>query len=151
MTNSRVNLKDKAPVMVNKLLEMEEEFSNLASETNLSVGFLHLLKLRASQINKCAFCIRMHAQDALKSGETVERIGLISAWEEADYFTLKEKACLVLVEAITMISEGQVPQKVYDEAKKNLSDDEILVIEWLGILINSWNRLAVASRFIVKA
>lgn len=83
-------------------------------------------------------------------GETIERISVVSAWEESDYFSLKERACLSLVEAITLVSYDQVSDTVYENAKEVLTKEELVSVEWLAILINSWNRLAISSRYIVK-
>ena len=82
--------------------------------------------------------------------ETIERISVVSAWEESDYFSLKERACLSLVEAITLVSYDQVSDTVYENAKEVLTKEELVSVEWLAILINSWNRLAISSRYIVK-
>ncbi|WP_044415055.1 carboxymuconolactone decarboxylase family protein [Halarcobacter anaerophilus] len=146
----RINLKKEVFSMYEKLSSMEEELKKLILDAKIEEGFFHLLKLRASQINKCAYCVRLHTKDALACGETIERISVIPAWEETEYFSLKERACLALVEEITTISEKQVPKEVYEEAIETLTKDEIVAVEWLAIVINSWNRLAISSRYIVK-
>jgi AhpD family alkylhydroperoxidase len=129
---------------------MEQEGKELIQNAQIEEGFSHLLKLKASQINKCAYCVRLHTKDALACGETIERISVVSAWEESDYFSLKERACLSLVEAITLVSYDQVSDTVYENAKEVLTKEELVSVEWLAILINSWNRLAISSRYIVK-
>ena len=139
MTN-RINMASEVPSMYKKLFDMAQ----------IGEGFSHLLKLKASQINKCAYCVRLHTKDALACGETIERISVVSAWEESDYFSLKERACLSLVEAITLVSYDQVSDTVYENAKEVLTKEELVSVEWLAILINSWNRLAISSRYIVK-
>jgi AhpD family alkylhydroperoxidase len=146
----RINLKKEVFSMYEKLSSMEEELKKLILDAKIEEGFFHLLKLRASQINKCAYCVRLHTKDALACGETIERISVIPAWEETEYFSSKERACLALVEEITTISEKQVPKEVYEEAIETLTKDEIVAVEWLAIVINSWNRLAISSRYIVK-
>ncbi|QDF28802.1 carboxymuconolactone decarboxylase family protein [Halarcobacter anaerophilus] len=146
----RINLKKEVFSMYEKLSSMEEELKKLILDAKIEEGFFHLLKLRASQINKCAYCVRLHTKDALSCGETIERISVIPAWEETEYFSSKERACLALVEEITTISEKQVPKEVYEEAIETLTKDEIVAVEWLAIVINSWNRLAISSRYIVK-
>lgn len=149
MTN-RINMASKVPSMYKKLFDMEQEGKELIQNAQIEEGFSHLLKLKASQINKCAYCVRLHTKDALACGETIERISVVSAWEESDYFSLKERACLSLVEAITLVSYDQVSDTVYENAKEVLTKEELVSVEWLAILINSWNRLAISSRYIVK-
>ncbi|MNE63621.1 Carboxymuconolactone decarboxylase family protein [compost metagenome] len=109
------------------------------------------MRLRASQINHCAFCIRLHTRDALASDESSDRIAVLPAWRETGYFDLKERAQLALVEAITLVADGQVPDAVYEQAASALSKEEISAVEWLAVVINAWNRIAIASRYPVKA
>ena len=149
MTN-RINMASEVPSMYKKLFDMEQEGKELIQNAQIEEGFSHLLKLKASQINKCAYCVRLHTKDALACGETIERISVVSAWEDSDYFSLKERACLSLVEAITLVSYDQVSDTVYENAKEVLTKEELVSVEWLAILINSWNRLAISSRYIVK-
>lgn len=149
MTN-RINMASEVPSMYKKLFDMEQEGKELIQNAQIEEGFSHLLKLKASQINKCAYCVRLHTKDALACGETIERISVVSAWEESDYFSLKERACLSLVEAITLVSYDQVSDTVYENAKEVLTKEELVSVEWLAILINSWNRLAISSRYIAK-
>ena len=92
----------------------------------------------------------MHAKDALSGGESNDRLAVLPAWRETEYFSQKERAALTLVEAITLIAEGQVPDAIYQEAEQMLSSEEIVAIEWLAIVINAWNRVAISSRYIVK-
>jgi AhpD family alkylhydroperoxidase len=103
-----------------------------------------LIKIRASQINGCAFCLNMHTADARKYGETEKRIYLISAWREADVFTEEEQAILALTEQITMIS-NHVSDEVYQNAARLFEDKYLAEIILLIITINSWNRLAIAT------
>ncbi|OCB70869.1 carboxymuconolactone decarboxylase family protein [Flavobacterium piscis] len=103
-----------------------------------------LIKIRASQINGCAFCLNMHTADARKYGETEKRIYLISAWREADVFTEEEKAILALTEQITMIT-NHVSDEVYQNAARLFDDKYLAEIIMIIITINSWNRLAIAT------
>jgi len=103
-----------------------------------------LIKIRASQINGCAFCLNMHTADARKYGETEKRIYLISAWREADVFTEEEKAILALTEQITMIT-NHVSDDVYQNAARLFDDKYLAEIIMIIITINSWNRLAIAT------
>lgn len=147
---SRINLGQSAPDLYKKVAELDGLAMQKVQEAQLSEGFAHLLKLRASQINQCAFCIRLHTQDALKTGETAERIALLSAWRETEYYDQAEGAALSLMEAITLVAEGQVPDEVYEDALPFLTDAQISAVEWLAVVINAWNRIAVSSRYSVK-
>lgn len=147
---SRINLGQSAPDLYKKVAELDALAMQKVQEAQLSEGFAHLLKLRASQINQCAFCIRLHTQDALKTGETAERIALLSAWRETEYYDQAEGAALSLMEAITLVAEGQVPDEVYEDALPFLTDAQISAVEWLAVVINAWNRITVSSRYSVK-
>jgi AhpD family alkylhydroperoxidase len=149
--SERVNLGKSAPALYQAVMGLEKLATEAVASAGITAGFAHLLRLRASQLNQCAFCLRMHTRDALASGESSDRISVLPAWREAGYFTEKERASLALVEAITLISDGQVPDAVYEQAAANLSKDEISAVEWLSIVINTWNRIATSSRYPVKA
>ena len=123
---------------------------NIKDSSGLEPRFIHLVRLRASQINGCAFCLRMHSRDALAAGETADRLAVLPAWREADYFSAKERAGLALTEAITSIADGQLPDEVYAAAAEELNPAEIASVEWLAIVINMWNRLAISGRYPVK-
>lgn len=146
----RVNLGKTAPELYKTVLELENLSMQKVQDAELDVGFSHLLKLRASQINQCAFCVRMHTQDAIKTGESMERIALISAWRESGYFSEKERAALVLIEEITLIATQHFPDSAYQDAAKVLSEAEITAIEWIAIVINTWNRIAISSQYTVN-
>lgn len=146
----RVNLKQSAPGIYQAVVAVERLVAEALATADVSQGFAHLLRLRASQINQCAYCIKVHTRDALASGETVERATLLPAWRETGYFSEKERAALELVEAITRISQGQVPDATYERAAAVLTKNEIVAIEWLAVAINSWNRIAISSRYPVK-
>lgn len=146
----RINLGKANPALYQAMLKLEELASQAARSVGLEDGFCHLLRLRASQINQCAFCVRMHARDAQASGESIDRISVLPAWRESQYFTGKEAAALALVETITSISDDQVPDAVYAAAAASLSGEEIAAVEWLAVVINAWNRIAISSRYPVK-
>src|SRR5262244_939863 len=108
--------------------------------------FVHLLKLRASQINGCAFCIDMHSIDARAEGETEQRLYALDAWRETPFFSDRERAALAWTEAVTKVSEGHVPDAVFEEARKHFSDEELVNLTLAVVTINGWNRLAIAFR-----
>jgi AhpD family alkylhydroperoxidase len=115
-------------------------------QSKLEPALVQLVKMRASQINGCAYCIDMHSTDARAEGETEQRLYALSAWEETPFFTDRERAALALTEAITSISEGHVPEAVYEKAKKSFSDEELVNLAFAIIAINGWNRLAITFR-----
>lgn len=107
---------------------------------------LALVKLRASQVNGCAFCVDMHWKDARAAGESEERLYMLDAWEEATVYTARERAALALTEAVTRIADGHVPDSVYDEAHRHFADAELVNLVLAISTINSWNRLAITFR-----
>jgi AhpD family alkylhydroperoxidase len=108
--------------------------------------FMHLLKLRASQINGCAYCIDMHAIDARAAGETEQRLYALDAWRETPFFDQRERAGLAWVEAVTLVSQGHVPDAVYDQARQHFSEKELVDLTYLASTINAWNRIAISMR-----
>lgn len=115
-------------------------------QSALEKPLLELMKIRASQINGCAYCLVMHTNDARKLGESDERMHLLNAWREAPVFTARERAALAWLEAITLITEGQVPDDVFEEVRSQFSEREIVDLTAQSIEINSWNRAAIAFR-----
>ncbi|MBX6324249.1 MAG: carboxymuconolactone decarboxylase family protein [Rhodospirillaceae bacterium] len=114
------------------------------NQCGLQPTLLELVKLRASQINGCAFCIAMHAADARKLGESADRLDLLPAWREAPVYTARERAALAWTEALTRLSDGPVPDAVYDEARRHFSDAELVNLTLAIVAINGWNRINVA-------
>ena len=108
--------------------------------------FVHLLKLRASQINGCAFCIDMHSLDARAAGETEQRLYALNAWRETPFFSDRERAGLAWIEAVTLVAQTHLPDEIYEEALAHFSEKEIVDLTYLATTINAWNRLAVATR-----
>lgn len=137
---SRIVIPQAAPEAYQALMNLEKYIST----TSLTSTHKELIKIRASQINGCAFCINMHTADARKQGETEQRIYLISAWREADVFTEEEKAILALTEQVTLIS-NHVSDEVYENAAGLFDDKYLAEIILTIITINSWNRLAITT------
>ncbi|MFD8548329.1 carboxymuconolactone decarboxylase family protein [Streptomyces sp. NPDC059649] len=118
-----------------------------AAKKDLDPPLVELVKIRASQINKCAFCLDMHIRDARGAGETEERLSLLSAWAEAEeYYTVKERAALALTEAVTVLTEGFVPDEVYERAAAHFEEPELAQLIALITTINAWNRFGVTTR-----
>ena len=124
------------------LLSMEKYIAGCGLEHK----FVHLLKLRASQINGCAYCIDMHSIDARACGETEQRLYALDAWRETPFFDDRERAALAWVEAITLVAQTHVPDSVYDEVRKHFTEQQIVDLTYIAATINAWNRLAVSLR-----
>jgi AhpD family alkylhydroperoxidase len=112
--------------------------------SGLERPLIELVKIRASQINGCAFCLAMHTKDARKAGESDERMHLLAAWREAPIYSARERAALAWTEAVTLISEHHVPDEIYDEARRQFSEKELVDLTAAVVAINGWNRAAIA-------
>ena len=107
---------------------------------------LHLLKLRASQINGCAYCIAMHTDEALRDGEPTERLTLLDAWEESTLYSEKERAAFAWIEEVTLIADSGASKESFEALKTHFSEDEIAWLTLAAVQINAWNRIAISSR-----
>src|SRR5271169_2306808 len=116
------------------------------AESGLEHNLIHLMKMRASQINGCAYCIDMHSKDARSLGETEQRLYELNAWRETPFYTDRERAALEWTESLTLVSQTHVPDEVYERVKKHFSEKEIVDLSILVSVINVWNRLAISSR-----
>jgi len=117
------------------------------NDAPLEAPLLELVKLRASQINGCAYCIDMHTKDARAAGETEQRLYLLNAWREATHlYTERERAALALTEAVTRLTDGQVPDSAYEPARAQFSDLELMQLMMVITMIGTWNRLNVTFR-----
>ena len=105
-----------------------------------------LVKIRASQLNGCAYCLDMHTKDARLAGETEQRLYALSAWHETPFFTPRERAALEYTEAVTRVGDTHVPDDVYARVSKLFDDDEMVALTFAVVVINAWNRLAVSFR-----
>jgi AhpD family alkylhydroperoxidase len=116
------------------------------THSGLDRKLYELIKTRASQINGCAYCINMHTRDAMKLGETAQRLFLLDAWRETDLYTEKERAVLALTESMTLIAGNQVPDEIYREAAAHLTEKELAAVIMAVVTINGWNRIAITTR-----
>ena len=107
---------------------------------------LHLLKLRASQINGCAYCIAMHTDEALRDGEPTERLTMLDAWEESMLYSERERAAFAWIEEVTLIADSGASRESFEALKAHFSDEEIGWLTLAGVMINAWNRMAISSR-----
>jgi AhpD family alkylhydroperoxidase len=119
---------------------------NYVKHSGLEKSLLELVKIRASQINGCAFCLDMHTKDARDGGETEQRLYTLSAWRETPFFTDRERAALEWTETITRIADTHAPDDVYESARQYFTEKEMVDLTMAIITINSWNRLAIAFR-----
>jgi AhpD family alkylhydroperoxidase len=119
---------------------------NYLAKSGLDPRLLHLIKLRASQINGCAYCIDMHSKDARAAGDTEQRLYELNAWRETPFYSERERAALEWTEALTLISETHAPDDVYERVRANFSEKEIVDLTYAITNINTWNRLAIAVR-----
>ncbi len=118
------------------------------AKSGLETPLLHLLKLRVSQINGCAYCIDMHWKDLIAEGETEQRLYMLDAWRESPFYSERERAALAWAEAVTMVTEGRVPDEVFEEARKHFNEAELVNLTLAIVAINGWNRLNIAFRTI---
>jgi AhpD family alkylhydroperoxidase len=116
------------------------------NESAIEHSLLELVKMRASQINGCAFCLDMHSRDAIKAGETAQRLFLLDAWREVSLYTARERAALAWTEALTKVTDGHVPDEVFEAVRPHFSDAELVDLSLAIVAINGWNRLAIAFR-----
>jgi len=114
------------------------------AEVGIEPSLRELIKLRASQINGCAYCVDMHSKDARRGGETEQRVYGLSAWREAPYYSDRERAAFALTEAVTLIADG-VPQDVWAEAERHFDPEALAGLIWSIVTINAWNRLAIPT------
>ncbi len=122
------------------------EFSQGVHATGLEDSLMELVKIRASQINGCAFCLHMHTAEARKKGETEERIYLLDAWRESPLYSARERAALAWTEALTLVAQDHAPDAVFQELQAQFSEEEQVKLTLLIVAINGWNRVQVGFR-----
>lgn len=140
--NARIDYQKTAPGGFKAMAALEAYLRSSGLEHRL----LHMVKLRVSQMNGCAYCIDMHWKDARAAGETEQRLYGLDAWREASYYSDRERAALEWAEAVTDISEGHVSDRVHDAVRGHFTDKELVDLTWAVVAINGWNRVAIAFR-----
>ena len=138
----RFNLSEADPKAYQAMLGLEKYIA----ASGLDKQLYELIKTRASQINGCAYCINMHTRDALKMGETAQRLFLLDAWWETELYSQKERAVLALTEAMTQIALGPVSDEIYEAAREHLDEKEFAAVMMAIVTINAWNRIAITSQ-----
>jgi AhpD family alkylhydroperoxidase len=142
MMKPRIILMNVNPAIIHAMLGLEKQVSKGGLDNKL----LNLVRMRASQINGCAFCLDMHSKDARAAGETEQRLYGLNAWRETPYYSARERAALEWTEALTLVTEGHVPDEVYERVRQEFSEDELAHLSLAIVAINGWNRLNVAAR-----
>jgi AhpD family alkylhydroperoxidase len=136
-----------SPTTVNGAMKAMLGLEAFVHRSGLEPSLLDLVKIRASQINGCAYCIDMHTKDARARGESEQRIYLLDAWRESpSFYNDRERAALAWTEAVTLVAESRVPDAVYEDVRQQFSDDEQVSLTMAVVAINGWNRLNVALR-----
>jgi AhpD family alkylhydroperoxidase len=138
----RVDYRRYAPDAVKSMLALEKYLA----ESGLDPKLVHLVKMRASQINGCAYCLDMHSIDARAAGESEQRLYTLDAWRETPFFTDRERAALAWAESLTLIAQTHAPDDVYEDMRKHFTEKEIVDLTFVVGAINLWNRLAISSR-----
>jgi AhpD family alkylhydroperoxidase len=140
----RLNAYQAAPAVMKAMMALESQ----VVANGLEPALMELVKIRASQINGCAFCLHMHTRDARAKGEKEERIYLLDAWRESPLFSARERAALAWTEAVTLVSQTHVPDEAYEQARTEFSEEELVKLTLLVTTINAWNRFAISFRSI---
>lgn len=137
----RIDIHQVSPEAYEPMLALEKYIA----QSGLDRKLYHLLKMRASQINGCHYCIDMHSKEAMDLGETAQRLFLLDAWRATDLYTEQEKAVLALTEAMTLIADQPVSDEIYNEAAQQLSEKELAAVIMGIVAINAWNRMAIVT------
>ena len=139
---ARIDLMHVNPGIIKAMLGLERQVRQAGFDHRL----LDLVRMRASQINGCSYCLDMHAKDARANGETEQRLYGLNAWRETPYYSARERAALEWAEALTLVSETRVPDEVYERVREQFSEDELAHLTLAVVSINGWNRLNIAAR-----
>ncbi len=140
---SRIDTRKVAPEAYKSLLQLE---AYLEHHSGLEPVLLNLVKMRASQINGCAYCIDMHSKDLRALGESEQRIYELDAWRETPFYSERERAALEWTEAVTLVAQTHVPDEIYDRVRRHFSEQELVSLTLAVVAINGWNRLAISFR-----
>src|SRR5437773_8294518 len=137
---------DCAKVLLPKAMQALNPLAKYVNGSGLDHRLLELVEMRTSQLNGCAYCIDMHTKDARASGETEQRLYGLSVWRETPFYTDREQAALAWTEAVTLVSDGPVPDALYQEARRHFSEKELVDLTLALIATNAWNRLSISFR-----
>jgi AhpD family alkylhydroperoxidase len=143
---TRLDVDAAVPAFSKAMAHLDTTTTRELDRVGIPKGLRDLLKLRASQINGCAYCVDMHTTDAATNGESLQRIHAVSVWGESPFFTEKERAAFAFTETVTRVADTHVPAADYDAVAAHWSDEEVGALLALIVTINAWNELAVATR-----
>lgn len=144
---NRIQISPTLPAAYKGLVALHDTVEKAAIDAGLDQSLFELVKIRASQLNGCAFCLDMHSRDALKLGETAQRVVMVATWWETELYTEKERAAFALTDVVTKLSEHQeVPDEVYERAIAVFTEEQYAAVIWAIAVINAFNRLGVTSR-----
>jgi AhpD family alkylhydroperoxidase len=138
----RLDYQQVAPDGIEAMLRLQ----TYVDDSGLERSLLELIKVRASQINGCAYCIDMHTKDARAGGETEQRLYSLDAWRETPFYNAREQAALTWTEAVTLITNGHVPDHIFEQARREFTEKELADLTLAVVTINGWNRLAISFR-----
>jgi AhpD family alkylhydroperoxidase len=138
----RIDYAKASPDVVKAMFGLEKYLRTCGLEHSL----LHLVKMRASQINGCAYCLDMHSKDARAGGETEQRLYVLNAWHEAPFYTDRERAALAWTDALTLIADTHAPDEVYEQVREQFDEKELMDLTLAITTINAWNRIAISFR-----
>ncbi|MDF3932337.1 carboxymuconolactone decarboxylase family protein [Pseudomonas citronellolis] len=142
--SARIDWAKQSPDAYKAMLGLEQALARSGLEHSL----LELIRLRASQINGCAYCVNMHANDARKAGETEARLQTLSVWRETEFFSARERAALAWVESLTLLAEKHAPQEQFEALREHFGDAEIVSLTLAIATINAWNRFGVGMAMV---
>ena len=150
--NTTTNLQDRVDIHrdARELYRAQLVLDRAVGDSALDPALAELVRLRASQINGCAYCVDMHTRDALATGETERRLFAVSAWRESPLFSERERSALALTEAITLIAGRGSPDEEYEAAARHFDPDELAALLYAIVLVNGWNRLAVSTHMVFE-
>lgn len=140
---THVNLSKQHPAVYQGVAALSQQVNDALAQAGIEATFAELVRIRVSQLNGCAFCLRMHTREAIAQGETTDRIAVLAAWWESQYFTEQERAALALAEEVTQLPVPEPRQ--WDDG--SLTDEQVSAISWLTIVMNTLNRVAIRSHY----
>lgn len=143
MKADRINAYEVAPDAMKAMIGVDDYIKTCGLEGSL----IELVKMRASQVNGCAFCLDLHSKDARRAGETEQRLYLLSAWSESSLYSERERAALAWTDALTKIFENHAPDRLFEDVRAQFNDKDLADLTALIALINAWNRLAISFRY----
>lgn len=144
--DSRVLIDKQSPEVYRAMIEVARAVRKAAQDAGLDRTLVELVNIRVSQINGCAYCLHVHVRDALRAGETAQRLAVLPAWRDTTLFSPREQAALTLAESLTALPDARSQDQDYADARAHLSPEELSVVSWIAISMNAFNRVSVVSR-----